>query len=101
RGPSKLDRFQPLIIAKVEQGLSATQIFQDLSGNPDFQASYPTVQRLVRSIRPSSPEVFCRMQFAPGEEAQIDFGEVGRIPLAGSVRKIHLFVMTLCQSRMA
>jgi hypothetical protein len=39
------------------------------------------------------------MQFRPGEEAQIDFGDVGRVEIGGKVRTMWLFVMTLCFSR--
>lgn len=41
------------------------------------------------------------MRFSPGEEAQIDFGEIGRLPLEGKARRVYLFVMTLCFSRYA
>lgn len=52
--PRKLDRFLDDIEAKVMQGLSAVQIFQDLSATADFQvagASYETVKRMVRTLR--------------------------------------------------
>jgi transposase len=99
--PTKLDRFQELIEAKVAQGLSAVQIHQDLSGRPDFDASYESVKLRVRALRRTAPEVYCRMRYAPGEEAQIDFGDIGRIPDGGRRRTVHLFVMTLCHSRQA
>jgi len=99
--PSKLDPFEPLIEAKVEQGLSAVQIHQDLEREPDFDASYESVKLRVRALRRTEPEVYCRMRFAPAEEAQIDFGSVGRIPVDGKRRQVHLFVMTLCHSRYA
>ena len=99
--PSKLDRYQGTIEAKVEEDLSATQIFQDLCDLDGFDASYPTVYRLVRKLRPKEPEVYCRMQYRPAEEAQIDFGEVGRIRVDGLLRRVYLFAMTLCWSRLA
>jgi transposase len=95
----KLDRLEPLIRAKVEQGLSAVQIYQDLSGRRDFDASYETVKLRVRELRPAVREVFCRMTFRPGEEGQIDFGEVGRLLVGAVLRKVYLFVLTLCWSR--
>jgi hypothetical protein len=45
------------------------------------------------------PEVFSRLRFRPGEEAQIDFGDVGRVLEDGRLRKVYLFAMTLCYSR--
>ncbi|MBC7221247.1 IS21 family transposase [Candidatus Bipolaricaulota bacterium] len=97
----KLDRFAEVIEAKVLQGLTAVQIYQDLCREDGFDASYPTVQRRVRTLRRGAPEVYCRMRYTPGEEAQIDFGELGRLAENGRKRKVYLFVMTLCWSRYA
>jgi transposase len=101
RVPRKLDPFAEVIEAKVLQGLSAMQIYQDLSQVTGFDASYPTVQRRVRELRHREPEVYCRMRYVPGEEAQVDFGELGRLAVEGKLRKVYLFVMTLCWSRYA
>lgn len=99
--PSKLDGFEPEIEAKVVQGLSAVQIYQDLCPRDGFEASYETVKRLVRRLRHTEPTVYCRQTFAPGEEGQVDFGEIGRIPVDGRCRRVYLFVLTLCFSRLA
>ncbi len=95
----KLDQHLPTIEAKVSQGLSAVQIFQDLSEDPLFDACYETVKRAVRKLRVDEPEVYSRMSFAPGEEAQIDFGEIDMLDVGGEQRRVWLFAMTLCYSR--
>jgi transposase len=95
----KLDPVLEIVRAKVDCGLSAVQIHQDLCARPDFDVSYESVKRLVRRLRPAEPEVFCRMSYRPGEEAQIDFGDVGRLLVGEVFRKAHLFAMTLCFSR--
>jgi transposase len=97
--PRKLDPYDDLVAEKVLAGLSATQIYQDLLRLEGFDASYPTVQRHVKALRVVEPEVYCRLVHEPGEEAQIDFGEIGRLLVEGQWRKVHLFVMTLCYSR--
>jgi transposase len=99
RVPSKLDSFRDVIESKVGQGLSATQIYQDLCGTAGFDACYETVKRAVRVLRRTEPEVYCRMNFAPGEEAQIDFGDIGMLLVDGVPRRAWLFAMTLCFSR--
>ena len=53
--PRKLDRFRAVIEAKIADGLSAMQIFQDLRAERDFDSSYQTVRRLVSEIRPHEP----------------------------------------------
>ncbi len=98
--PRKLDRYEAVIRAKVEAGLSAVQIYQDLRKDPDFSASYETVKRKVRELRPPTVEVCKRLEFRPGEEAQVDFGEVGRMRLEdGVVRRVFVCVVMLCWSR--
>ncbi len=97
----KLDAFEATIAFKVEQDLSAVQIYQDLCAEAGFAASYETVKRRVRALRRTEPVVYCRQTFAPGEEAQIDFGEVGRFLVGDQLRRAYLFVLTLCFSRMA
>jgi len=101
RVPCKLDSHRERIGDMVQEGLSAVQIWQDLRREPSFTASYETVKRLVRQLRPVEVKVYSRLTFRPGEEAQIDFGDVGRLPLGNRMRRGHLFVMTLCYSRYA
>lgn len=97
--PRKLDVFVDVIEQKVAQGLCGVQIYQDLCAQPGFAASYETVKRAVRTLKHVEPEVYCRMTFAPGEEAQIDFGEIGTLLVGDKPRRVWLFAMTLCFSR--
>ncbi len=47
------------------------------------------------------PEQFDRLEFGPGEEAQVDYGEgaLTRMPNSDRYRRPRLFVMTLRYSR--
>ena len=101
RGPSKLDPYQPRIEEMVERGMSAVQIHAELSRLEGFAASYVTLRRLVRELRRLAPEVYCRMTYAPGEEGQVDFADVGRLEHGGRLVRVWLFVLTLCYSRVA
>jgi len=100
-GPAKLDDFRARIEELVRRGMTAVQIYQELVAVTGFDASYATVRRLVKRLKHKAPEVFCRMRFAPGEEAQVDFGSVGRLERDGKRRQAWLFVVTLCWSRYA
>jgi len=44
-----------------------------------FEHRYNSVKRFVAGLKRSAPEQFDRLQFGPGEEAQVDYGE-GRSP---------------------
>ena len=66
-----------------------------------FAGSYSALRRFVRRLEPRTPEVFVRVETAPGEEAQVDFGYAGPFvdPATGKARKAWVFVMTLGYSR--
>ncbi len=90
------------IAAKVEVGLSAQRIYQDLVEETGFTDSYESVKRFVRKLRATQPERVWRLECQPGEEAQVDFGlgapiEDGRV----KARKSWVFRMVLSYSRKA
>jgi transposase len=76
-------------------------IYQDLVDQHGFSASYESVKRFVRGLRRVAPHQFDRLDFLPGEEAQVDYGEgaLTRDPRTGRYRRPRLFVMTLRYSR--
>ncbi|WP_036047173.1 IS21 family transposase, partial [Paraburkholderia mimosarum] len=80
---------------------NAQAIYQDLVDQFGFTASYDSVKRFVRALRHVDPEQFDRLEFAAGEEAQVDYGEGAptQDPKTGRYRKPRLFVMTLRYSR--
>jgi len=47
--------FEELILAKLEQGLSAQRIFQDLVQEHDLGAQYHSVRRFVAKLRTTTP----------------------------------------------
>ena len=66
--------FAEVIAARVEAGLSARQIYQDLVEQNAFGDSYQSVQRFVRKLKAAQPQRVWRMEARPGEEVQLDFG---------------------------
>jgi transposase len=80
---------------------NAQAIYQDLVDQFSFAASYESVKRFVRALRHIDPEQFDRLEFLPGEEAQVDYGEGAPTldPKTGHYRRPRLFVMTLRYSR--
>jgi transposase len=80
---------------------NATAIYQDLVDLHGFTHRYNSVKRFVAKLQQREPEQFDRLEFAPGEEAQVDYGEGALTfdPLTQRWRKPRLFVMTLRYSR--
>jgi len=97
---SHCEPYREVIIEALERGLSAQRIWQDLVTEHGFSASYSSVKRFVRHLRRTSPLPFRRMECAPGEEAQVDFGRGAPIEEPGRRRRRpHLFRMVLSYSR--
>src|SRR6266702_4469896 len=72
--PSFCDAHRERIETKLEAGLSAQRIYQDLVGEVGFSGSYQSVKRFVHQLRQAQPQRVWRIEVQPGEEAQIDFG---------------------------
>lgn len=74
-------------------------IYQDLVDQHGFASRYNSVKRFCRSLRQTEPAQFDRLEFLPGEEAQVDYGEGALTLHNGRYRRPRLFVMTLRHSR--
>ena len=71
---SRCEPFEAAIGSKMEAGLSAQRIYQDLIEEQGFLGSYQSVKRFVRRLRQRQPQRVWRMECQPGEEMQVDFG---------------------------
>jgi transposase len=93
--------FREVVEQKLQIGLDAYRIFQDLRGEHGYGGGYDAVKRFVRRLRAAEPTVYARIEVAPGQEAQVDFGTGAPTlhPTTGQYRRPHLFKMTLSFSR--
>lgn len=99
---SDCEPWREAILAKFDQGLSARRIYQDLGAEHGFGGSYYSVSRFVRKLTARSEPPMRRMEVAPGEQAQVDFGTGARIVSSdGKRRKTHIFRIVLSHSRKA
>ena len=98
---SASEPYREWIEQQVRLKRNAQAIYQDLVDQHGFTASYESVKRFVRALRHVDPKQFDRLEFAAGEEAQVDYGEgaLTRDPKTGRYRRPRLFVMTLRYSR--
>ncbi|MDY0171184.1 MAG: IS21 family transposase [Thermoguttaceae bacterium] len=101
-GRSVCEPLREAIEAKVDQGLHARRIFQDLTDEHGFQGSYWSVMRFVRRLGKPRQLPFRRMECGPGEEAQVDFGSGAPVLTPeGRRRRTHVFRIVLSHSRKA
>jgi transposase len=66
--------WREVILQKLDAGLTAQRIYQDLHGDHGYTGSYWSVRRLVKKLTAVLPAPFRRMECEPGAEAQVDFG---------------------------
>jgi transposase len=72
--PSLCEPHRERIQLKLDTGLTAQRVYQDLVEEVAFRGSYQSVKRFVNRLRDDQPERVWRLEVAPGEEVQIDFG---------------------------
>lgn len=96
---SKLDPFKHTVRRLLEaHRFSAVQVHQRLR-EAGYQGGISIVKDYVRRVRPHRAPAFLTLSFAPGECAQVDWGEFGAIAVGNTRRRLSFFVMVLCYSR--
>jgi transposase len=99
-GPASLcDPWREQIEQALERGLSIQRIYQDLVTERQFAGSYYAVRRFVLRRVGSQELPFRRMECAPGQELQVDFGQAAWVVQDGKRRRPHLFRGVLSHSR--
>jgi transposase len=79
--------------------LCSTRLF-DMLAPRGYEGSVRTLRDYVATVRPvPKGEVFLRTEPMIGEQAQIDWAHVGKIPVPGGERALWVFVMVLAYSR--
>lgn len=97
---SKLDPYKKLIRNWLNShNYSAVQILRMLQ-DEGYEGGSTIVRDYVSSVRPPKQTAYLTLKFSPGEAAQVDFGYCGMIQVGDTRRKLYVFVMTLCYSRM-
>ena len=97
-GPESLcEPYRAFITEQLRLRRNYTAIYQDLVDRFGFAGGYNSVKRFGGKLREVNPVQFDRLAFAPGEEAQVDYGEGAptRVPGTDRYRRPRLFVMTL------
>jgi len=99
---SVCELYRDFIEQSLHRGRNAMAIWQDLVDDHNFTARYASVRRFVLKVRgQTSPDAHPFIVTAPGEEAQVDYGEgpMVRHPGTGKYRRTRMFVLTLGFSR--
>ena len=97
--PSKLDAFKGQIVRWLDaHPYSVQQIYQRLA-EAGYSGGITIIKDYVHRIRPRRQPAFLKLDFEPGECAQVDWGELGTVTVGNTRRRLSFFVMVLCYSR--
>jgi len=100
---SKLADFREYLTRRyLETGLSGVRLCEEITAM-GFTGSVSAVRRFLQTIERAeiSPKATVRFETPPGEQAQVDWAEIGYfLDEDGIKRKIYAFVMVLSYSRM-
>ena len=96
---SHCEPFKATIQSGLDRGLSAQRIYQDLVTEQKFEGGYDSVKRFVRQLEQARPLPYRRIETAPGQEAQVDFGQGAWVIEDGRRRRPHVLRVVLSHSR--
>lgn len=94
--------YRDVIELGLSRGRNAMAIWQELVDTCGFAGGYQSVRRFVSKLYGSQHQEACAViETSPGEESQVDYGDVPlvRDPQSGKYRRTRLFVLTLGYSR--
>jgi transposase len=79
--------------------LKATRLY-DMVKPRGFKGTVRTLRDYVATVRPAPVrEAYLRIETLAGEQAQVDWAHVGKVPVKGGQRALWLFVIVLSWSR--
>ena len=89
------------VLAWHQQGISVTAMRQALVRQYGFAGSMHVLHRFLKHLAPATPVATVMLDFAVGEQAQVDFGAGPLITdrESGDTSKTWFFIMTLAWSR--
>ena len=99
--PRLVDPFRDFIASTLASypALCSTRL-HDMLCQRGFRGSARTLRAYVATVRPQRHrEVFLHTEPLSGEQAQIDWAYIGKLPVPGGLRALWLFVIVLSHSR--
>src|SRR3546814_14485309 len=90
---SACEPYREFIAAQLRLRRNFTSVYQDLVDQFGFTGAYNSVKRFAGKLQEHDPEQFDRLEFAPGEEAQVDYGE------RSEERRVGKECVSTCRSR--
>jgi transposase len=99
--PVAIDPFRAFVVETLTRypRLCATRLF-DMLRERGYTGGVRSVRRFAATVRPRPRrEIFLHTEPLIGEQAQVDWAYVGKLPVPGGERALWLFVIVLAYSR--
>jgi transposase len=98
--PTKLDPFIPFLEERLKAGVwNAVVLFRELKER-GYDGSYTRVKAYLHPRREAAwTAVVRRFETPPGQQAQVDWGEIGYLETDAGRKRLSCFVLTLGHSR--
>jgi hypothetical protein len=87
-GASICEPYRDYVEAQLRLKRNVMSICQDLVDQFGFAGAHNAVKRFTAKLRWREPEQFDRLEFSPGEEMQVDYGEEAWRYFGGSCRYV-------------
>lgn len=100
RKTSKLESFKPQIVRWLERYPYTGEQLLRMLREVGYEGGITILREHLARIRPRRAKAYLTLTFAPGECAQVDWGQFGSVPVGSTTRRLSFFVMVLCHSRM-
>ena len=98
--PSKLDAFKPYLEERLRAGVWNARVLLRELRERNYAGGYTILTDWLRPQRSGARVVAVRrFETAPGKQAQVDWGHLGTLEIAGQEQKLHGFTFTLGYSR--
>src|SRR5260370_22182197 len=94
--PSKLDAFKPYLEERLGAGVWNARVLLRELRERNYAGGYTILTDWLRPQR-SAARVRAgrRFETAPGKQAQVDWGHLGTLEVAGQAQKLHCFTFAL------
>ncbi len=98
--PSGLDPFRDYILETIANfpRIRAPRM-RMLLMDRGYRGSVSSVRALMRKIQKKHRQAYLKLEQMPGEEAQVDWADFGKVKVEGGFRRLSCFVMVLAYSR--
>ena len=98
---SSVEPYRSVVKELVKNNTEAMAIYGRLRKNHGYTGSYSSIRRFIAHLVPQTPDAVVRVEVQPGQQAQVDFGTVGKLWCPRGCYELAVSFITLVSIRTA